>query len=120
MFFIAGIHSKVKDLGIIANSTCPICKKRGTLHLFHKYITPHVFFIPTFKLHNDYFAICTSCAAVVTVPPEKGRAIAAGRDMPLGSGGLHKMYKDNINFCRFCGEKLDVHRNYCGNCGKKL
>jgi hypothetical protein len=39
-------------------------------------MTPHVFFIPTFKFHSEYGATCGSCASMLGLSDAAGRRLA--------------------------------------------
>lgn len=74
MFFVAGILSKIKPAGVITSCACPVCGSTFPLHVIHKYMTPHIFFIPTVHFHSEFIVTCASCASVAALSPEKGRA----------------------------------------------
>jgi hypothetical protein len=76
VLLIAGVSPKIKPLGGIRGCACPACGNAAGLALIHKYMTPHIFFIPTFKFHSEYIATCGRCASILALNEEKGRAFA--------------------------------------------
>lgn len=88
MFFIGGIQSKVRAVGVWERAACPVCGERGVLYVINKYMTPHVFFIPTFRFHNEYVATCGACASLFEVSDEKAAALRRGEDVACEPGDL--------------------------------
>ncbi len=95
MFFVGGISSKLKQAGSAA-CVCPACGVRAQLHVIHKYMTPHIFFIPTFKFRSEYIATCGSCASVMAVPNNAGRGLERDPARGLGPNDLH-VIKNNFH-----------------------
>lgn len=81
MFLPVGIHGKIKDCGALPGSQCPVCRRVGHLHLTNKYMTPHLFFIHTFRFNNEYIVTCGSCVSIMALQEGKGRAIERGRQV---------------------------------------
>lgn len=75
MIFLFGIRSQIKPLGNITTCACPACGRSAPLKVIYKYMTPHVFFIPTFRFHREYVAVCGGCASVMALRNEKGREL---------------------------------------------
>lgn len=88
MFFVAGISPKIKPLGMTSGCACPACKNISPLHVIYKYMTPHVFFIPTFRFHSEYIATCPNCASVMELQTEKGHAFRKDPDVRIETGDL--------------------------------
>lgn len=88
MFFIAGISPKIKPLGMARGCPCPACKSDSPLHVIYKYMTPHIFFIPTFRFHSEYIATCANCASVMELQEEKGHAFRKDPNVRISSGDL--------------------------------
>jgi hypothetical protein len=80
MFIIAGISPKLKPLGSIRGGTCPACGETAELAVIHKYMTPPLFCIPTFKFRSEYIVTCGRCASILALSEEKGRSFAKNPD----------------------------------------
>ena len=120
VFFLAGIQSKLKPLGVWERAACPVCGAGASLHVIYKYMTPHIFFIPTFRFHREYVASCSSCASMFRVLPEKGNALADGEDAAFSSGDLELLQNNFRPGCPVCGGRNPVGQSYCGRCGAEL
>jgi hypothetical protein len=88
MFIIAGISPKIKPLGSIRGCACPACGEAAELAVIHKYMTPHIFFIPTFRFHSEYIATCGHCASILAIDEEKGRMFAKNPETVIRPGDL--------------------------------
>ena len=97
LFFLFGISAKIKPAGIARRGFCPACRQEAPLHLTHKYITPHIFFIPTIRFNSSYVATCPYCASVMGLEPEKMRQIRQNPDTPVYEKDLN-IIKDNSRF----------------------
>jgi hypothetical protein len=51
-------------------------------------MTPHIFFIPTFKFRSAYIATCGNCASILALDGEKGRAFAKDPHTVIRPGDL--------------------------------
>lgn len=94
MFFVAGISPKIKPLGMAYGCSCPACQNISNLHITHKYLTPHVFFIPTFHFNSEYVATCANCASVMELLKEKGSAFQKNPSTVISPGDL-RVLQDN-------------------------
>lgn len=103
MWFIAGISAKIKELPSTKPRRCPVCEEIVRLHVTHRYITPHVFYIPTVKLRSAYQAICPRCAAIMTLHPERGRILERNPRVPIPDRDLKPQgkYRLSIHTRRF-------------------
>jgi hypothetical protein len=95
LFFIMGISPKIKPLGSIRGGVCPACGGAAELALIHKYMTPHIFFIPTFKFHSEYIATCGRCASILALNEEKARMFAKNPDTVIRPQDL-RVIKNNM------------------------
>ena len=120
MFFIAGISSKLKPKGSAQNCTCPACGTVSPLHVIHKYMTPHIFFIPTFAFHSEYIATCANCASIMSVMPESAKAFIKDPKAGLDPRGISVTQNNARGICKSCGAKLSRGQNFCGNCGASV
>ncbi len=94
MFFVGGLSSKLKPAGS-AVCVCPACKAQAELHVIHKYMTPHIFFIPTFRFRSEYIATCGNCASVMSLPSDVGRALERDPGKGLAADELY-VIKNNF------------------------
>lgn len=88
MFIVAGISPKIIPLGVAIGCTCPACLSVSQLQVIHKYMTPHIFFIPTFRFNSEYIATCSNCASVMELQKEKGHAFQKDASTAISSGDL--------------------------------
>lgn len=120
MFFIAGIKSKVKNHGII-KAKCPACSSSDTLYLLNYYMTPHIFFIPTFRFNCSYSAVCIHCNSVMLLDKEKGRAVEKGVASELTRDDFTiKTNNFSLPVCPNCGNNPAKNAVFCQHCGAKL
>jgi len=117
MFLIAGISSKIKPKGAAEYCACPACGTVSPLHVIHKYMTPHIFFIPTFPFHSEYIATCGNCASIMRVTPEAAKVFIRHPEAGLDPRDLTVMQNNVRNICKSCGEGLGHGQNFCGHCG---
>jgi len=117
MFFVAGISSKIKPKGVAESCICPACGMVSPLHVIHKYMTPHIFFIPTFPFHSEYVATCGNCASIMSIPPEKARAFIRNPGAGLDPRDLTVAQNNVRRVCGSCGGRLYHGQHFCGNCG---
>lgn len=120
MFLLAGISSKVKESGVTGPTPCPACQKVAALHVCHKYMTPHIFFIPTFRFHSSYWATCPFCASIMELDKESGRAVERGERPIVGPSALHILQNNAASRCTHCGQKLAPGAAFCQACGERL
>ena len=120
MFLLVGVHSKIKDCGRVDRCTCPVCGRTGSLHICNQYMTPHIFFIPTFRFHCKYIATCASCASVMELDVQKGRALEKGRDSRIFPEDLRVLQDNAVTLCPGCGARQPRGNAFCGQCGRRL
>lgn len=120
MFLLMGISGKVKDCGRAEHGVCPVCGKAGTLHITHKYMTPHIFFIPTFRWGSSYLATCASCTSLMELNKEKGKAVARGDEVWLSPEDLRVLQNNAVPLCSHCGARISPGSVYCSQCGGRV
>ena len=119
MFFIAGISNKVKETGQ-TDCICPACDRSVQMHICNQYSTPHIFFIPTFRYNQHYFATCPSCASVMELDREKGKSFERDPDRRFCAEDFHILRNNRRARCSACGSIVSQEHNYCPNCGGRL
>lgn len=120
MFLIAGINNKVKDCGMAPNGRCPVCGREGMLHVSNQYMTPHIFFIPTFRFNSNYIATCGGCASAMQLRKEKGRAVERSQPVQILPDDLQVLQNNATPVCPGCGERLPRGSAFCNRCGAQL
>ncbi|MDL2232940.1 zinc ribbon domain-containing protein [Ruminococcaceae bacterium OttesenSCG-928-L11] len=88
MFRFVGIHAKLRHVCNTAPSPCPHCERPVSFRVDLHYVTPHIFYIPTFRIHPKYVAVCPRCGTVFALNAEKGRLLEQRPKRPLGPGDL--------------------------------
>ena len=115
MFFLAGIHNKMQDLGMRGQCSCPCCAHQGTMHLSHSYLTPHLFFIPTFRFRSQFLLTCPQCASVMQLDTQLGKGLQNGRPVRPAYGELRILQDNFAGRCPQCGGLLIPGHQFCGN-----
>ena len=120
MFLLMGIDGKVKQCGVAHNAQCPVCFSHGTLHICNQYLTPHIFFIPTFRLRSRYLATCAHCASLMEVEKDTGRAFERDPDTVISAESMHVQQNNMRPRCASCGAQVSPGQNFCPHCGQRL
>lgn len=120
MFFLIGVHSKAKACGTATGDRCPACGRMGDLHVTIKYMTLHVFFIPTFRFGSTYLATCSGCASIMELNKLKGKAVERGRPVEILPEDLRLLQNNMAPQCPRCGQRLPKGSAFCNVCGTKL
>lgn len=120
MFLLAGIHSKTRDLGTADFSRCPVCGEHGSLHVTNQYMTPHIFFIPTFRFRSRYLCTCGRCASLMELSPEVGRRYERSPETPLEPEGMQVLQNNRRPMCPQCGARAESGGSFCSACGARL
>lgn len=128
MFFIGifGVENKNKEIKILDNISCKICKGTVTGKLIKNYNFFHFFFIPLFKWNETYYVKCTGCKSLYTISKDKGKAIENGENIEITYWDLQEVniqYNSNDyfreNICLRCGREIDSNFTYCPHCGER-
>lgn len=120
MFFLAGISSKIKELGSPADAVCGVCGSRDSLHIINQYMTPHFFFIPTFRFGNQYLATCRKCASLMELQKDKGEALRRGERVSIAADDLHVVQDNSQAVCTQCGSTIPRGSSFCNYCGARI
>jgi RNA polymerase subunit RPABC4/transcription elongation factor Spt4 len=123
LFFIGvfGIESKEKEIREIQNKVCKSCGKLTSYRLVKTYNYFHFFFIPTFRWSTRYYLIARCCRAVFEIPPELGRELEGGRDVPIRDEDLTRVGQSyGSTSCPSCGNPVEPGFAFCPHCGTKM
>ena len=119
MIFIGGISPRIKPAGV-ASGTCPACGRAASIHVSKKYSVVTLFFIPVIPYGTEYIATCSSCASVMLLQKEKGRAVEHDPAAVIDGSEL-QILKNNVGTtCPGCNARISSNRNYCPTCGERL
>ena len=117
MFFVAGIHNKMQNLGMRGQCSCPCCAHQGTMHLSHSYLTPHLFFIPTFRFRSQFLLTCPQCASVMALDNALGERLRRNPSVVVSAAEMRVTQNNHRSFCPQCGTALAAGDRFCKNCG---
>ena len=124
MFFIGvmGLGNRSEQLrgGIAAD--CSGCGKKVYLTLSVTYEYFHFFFIPVFKFHRQYYAVCSNCGSLFQVEESAAREVLSGRLNKLRPEQLTLLRGKNAAspVCPYCGTRNPAGSSFCNNCGRRL
>ena len=115
MFFLFGIVSGMRDLGIRL-CTLPCCGAvRAALTVsFHQFT---LFFVPLFRFHKRYFLTCPRCGSVYVLTKEEGRRLERGADAQADPAQLRFFRQNGGRCCPHCGCNVETSSRYCPQCG---
>ncbi|MCD8036758.1 MAG: zinc ribbon domain-containing protein [Clostridiales bacterium] len=121
MFFIMGITEGRKRFDQLLSIICPHCGAASRAVVYMTYTCLSLFFIPTFKWNKRYFVEMDCCDTVYILNEEKGKEIAAGKDVVITASDLTEMNSGYYEKrCPDCGTVVDRSFEYCPRCGRKL
>lgn len=120
MFFIAGIDSKIRECPSVPNTRCPVCSRDVLMHVCNKYMTPTLFFIPTFRFRSSYLATCPACASLMELDAEKGKALERDPGIGISPGDLRVVQDNALPICPRCGRSQPRGASFCNGCGERL
>ena len=119
MFFIFGINSERKEIGSLGPVICGVCGSYGRYQVYVTYMCLSLFFIPVFKWNRQYYVEMECCGTLFMLNEEKGRQIAAGKDVIILQSDLTPVGVADKR-CPQCGTIVDRSFEYCPRCGRKL
>lgn len=123
MFFIGvfGINQKREELGTYNNVVCPSCGSYTRLAISKSYSYFHIFFVPTFRWNQRYFARSCCCGALFELDGDIGRAFENGENPKIEDSHMHLLSaKGHYSLCPDCGARLEDSHVYCPYCGRRL
>ena len=118
MFFIFGVVSGLRDLGIRC-CTLPCC---GTVRAiltcsFHQFT---LFFIPLFRFRRRYFLTCPYCGSIYELSKEEGRRLEREPHAQADPTTLRFVRQNGRHCCPYCGCNVEWNSRYCPQCGTFL
>lgn len=119
MFFIMGITEGRKRFEQLFSIICPACGNAGRAVVYMTYTCLSLFFIPVFKWNRQYYVEMECCSTLFMLNEEKGRQIAAGKDVIILQSDLTPVGVADKR-CPQCGTIVDRSFEYCPRCGRKL
>ncbi len=121
MFFIMGITEGRKRFDQLLSILCPNCGNASRAVVYMTYTCLSLFFIPFFKWNKKYYVEMECCGTLYILNEEKGKEIAAGKDVVIVPSDLKAV---NNGYCEKrcpnCGAVVDRSFDYCPHCGRKL
>ena len=125
MFFMMGITSGCKELGVNQMMICNRCGKYGRYTVFMTYTVLSLFFIPCFKWNKKYYVKTSCCGTVYQLNKEIGRRIERGETIEITSEDMgptdgYAISYSQIKRCENCGFSTDEDFEYCPKCGRKF
>jgi hypothetical protein len=123
MFFVGifGIDQRKKEIGTYNNAVCPACRAFTRLIIYKSYSCFHIFFIPTYKWNEKYYAESACCGSISELDPVIGRQYEAGRLPEIKTENLHPAAQSlPYKTCSKCQAKVKREYSFCPHCGQKL
>ena len=121
MFLLAGISEKIKAIGDVPNTICPLCERLSRLTVYKKYSYFHLFFVPLFRWNTTYFVQTMCCSGRFTVDKDAAKAYENGDEGPLAQS-LRDMPVSAASKagCPHCGGEVQQAFSYCPYCGGRI
>lgn len=128
MFFMMGITQGRKRFEQLISIICPYCGNAGKAVVYITYTCLSLFFIPVFKWNKQYYVEMECCGTLYSLNEEKGKEIAAGKDVIITSSDLTPVNDSyggcggysNEKRCPNCGYIADRSFDYCPRCGHRF
>lgn len=121
MFFIIGIDSGSKSLGVRMCRTFSCCGSFGVMgSLTCTFQVFTLFFLPIFRFGKRYFITCPNCGAVYEIAKPEGQRLEHNPAAEVDPSQMYPVQGSSHKTCPTCRSAVDLNARFCPNCGTRL
>lgn len=118
MFLFFGIGSKQQIMGYFF-APCIYCNTRHSMMLTKQYQYFHLFFIPLFHFHTEYYLSCPDCSALYLLNKQKAEQLCRNPETVVDAADMNTVGR-GIRYCNACGAQIRDGDAFCPKCGHRL